>query len=355
MRPDVEPIGPTKTWEHNTARGSRLAVRFFHRVMLLLQGVFRSGTTALFRALRQDERLRCFYEPLHPDLLEHAREARATRPDHPKSSLFAEYATLLDRLESQLNSTPPNSPRVLGADDEAPSLATYLRGLTDTEQVPLLQFNRAFWMIPWLAQTFPDASFVHLVRDPRSVVWSQLTTASGERVRMDWPLLGRLLPFSSGTLRRVFSEYAYFGAYRLDEHFEAGRRLLHDETGDAVLHDALRRLDAVRAAPPYVKALALWGAQVEACRRHAQTAFGDRSVLLRYEDICEAPCARLRTIYARLDHALPDAVRDYARRVIDTNRLRRWTDVPPAEQRFREGIERAQVAGLMRDLDYDLT
>jgi hypothetical protein len=60
-------------------------------------------------------------------------------------------------------------------------------------------------------------------------------------------------------------------------------------------------------------------------------------------------------IYARLDHALPDAVRDYARRTIDTDRLRRWTDVPTAEQRFREGIERAQVAGLMRDLDYDLT
>lgn len=32
--------------------------------MLLIQGVFRSGTTALFRALRQDERLDCFYEPL---------------------------------------------------------------------------------------------------------------------------------------------------------------------------------------------------------------------------------------------------------------------------------------------------
>lgn len=323
--------------------------------MLLLQGVFRSGTTALFRALRRDERLRCFYEPLHPDLLGHVRESRVSDPDHPKSSLYAEYAPLLDRLKPQVGSMPSNSPHVLGADDEAPSLTAYVRSLTDTEEVPLLQFNRAFWMIPWLARTFPDASFVQLVRDPRSVVWSQLTTASGERVRMDWPLLGRLLPFSSGSLRRVFSEYAYFGAYQLDEYFEAGRRLLHDGPGDAILHDALRRLDAVRAAPPYVKALALWGAQVEACRRHAQTAFGDRFVPLRYEDVCDSPCAHLRRIYARLDPTAPDTVRDYARRAIDADRLRRWADVPTAEQRFWEGIERAQVADLMRDLDYDLT
>ncbi|PSQ95615.1 MAG: hypothetical protein BRD51_05495, partial [Bacteroidetes bacterium SW_11_64_17] len=239
-------------------------------------------------------------------------------------------------------------------DDEAPTLATYLRRLADVDAAPLLQFNRAFWMVPWLAQTFPDASFVHLVRDPRAVVWSQLTTDSG-RVRMDWPLLGRLLPFSSGTLRRVFSEHAYFGAYQLDEYFEAGLRLLDDGPGDAILHDALQRLDAVRAAPPYVKALALWGAQVEACRRYAQTASGDRSVLLRYEDVCESPCAHLRTIYAGLDHALPDAVRDHARCAIDTDRLRRWTNVPTAEQHFREGVERAQVADLMRDFDYDLT
>jgi len=323
--------------------------------MLLLQGVFRSGTTALFRALRRDERLRCFYEPLHPDLLDHAREARAARPDHPKSSLYVEYAPLLDRLKSQVDPVRSTPPPVLGTDDEAPSLKAYLRCLADTEEVPLLQFNRAFWMIPWLARTFRDAAFVHLVRDPRSVVWSQLTTASGERVRMDWPLLGRWLPFSSGVLRRVFSEYAYFGAYQLDECFEAGRRLLHDGPGDAILYDALRRLDAVRAAPPYVKALALWGAQVEACRRYAQTASGDRSVLLRYEDVCESPCAHLRTIYAGLDHALPDAVRDHARCAIDTDRLRRWTNVPTAEQHFREGVERAQVADLMRDFDYDLT
>ncbi|PSQ88878.1 MAG: hypothetical protein BRD30_06425 [Bacteroidetes bacterium QH_2_63_10] len=279
------------------------------------------------------------------------REARAARPDHSKSPLYAEYAPLLDRLESHLDSPPP-WPLWLGRDDEAPSLAAYLRCLTDPDGEPLLQFNRAFWMVPWLAEAFPEAAFVHLVRDPRSVVWSQLTTASGERVRMDWPLLGRLLPFSSGTLRRAFSDHAYFGAYHLDEYFEAGLRLL-EERHDLGPTSALRRLEAVRGARPYVQALALWGAQVEACHQHVQSAFGPRSVLLRYEDVCDAPGEALQSIYDLQDRILPDPVREHARRVIDSDRRRRWADVPSAEQHFREGTERAQITDLMRNLGYD--
>ncbi len=302
--------------------------------------------------LRRDERMRCFYEPLHPNVLDHAREVHDSRPDHPKSSLYAEYAPLLDRLESQLGSPLPAWPRLLGSNDEAPALATYLHYLTDTDKEPLLQFNRAFWMVPWFARTFPEASFVHLVRDPRSVVWSQLTTASGERVRMDWPLLGRLLPFSSGTLRRVFSEHAYFGAYQLDEDFEAGLRLLDDAQSETIPESALQRLDAVREAPPYVKALALWGAQIEVCQRHAQSAFGPRFLRLRYEDVCDAPCEYLRSIYELQNRSLPGPVCEYARQIIDTDRLRHWTDVPSAKERFREGLRQAQITDLMRDLGY---
>lgn len=319
--------------------------------MLLLQGVFRSGTTALFRTLRRDEQLRCFYEPLHPSLLEHACEASASDPDHPKSPLYAEYVPLLDPLRAQFGPDLPEWPHRLGNNDEAPALAAYMRMLGEGGGA-LLQFNRAFWMVPWLARLFPEAPFVQLVRDPRSVVWSQLTTSSG-RVRMAWPLLGRLLPFTSGTPERVFSEHAYFGAYQLDEYFAAGQRMLDEGTGDDVLNTALRRLSVVRGAPPYVKALAVWGAQVEACRDHAQAVFGNRALLLRYEDFCASPGKSLQAIYDLQNRCLPGSVREYAQRTLTTDRLRRWTDVPSAEPQFREGIRQAQIADLMCTLGYD--
>lgn len=321
--------------------------------MLLVQGVFRSGTTALFRTLRRDEHLACFYEPLHPDVLGHARDADAARPTHPKSSLYSEYVSHLDTLDALEKATRPSWPHWLEGDDRAPALKTYLDSLAETGKETLLQFNRAFWMVPWLAETFPESTFVHLVRDPRSVVWSQLTTASGTRVRMDWPVLDRWLPFSSGTLRRAFSEHAFFGAYHLDEYFERGLRLLENGEGDAVLKQALRRLEGVRGAKPYVKALALWGAQVDACQRHARAAFGDRFLWIRYEDFYQAPGELLRSIYALQDRPLSTPVREYARSSITADRLRRWTQVSDAEQYFREGLHRAQIADVMRELGYD--
>jgi len=335
--------------------------------MLLLQGTFRSGTTTFFRTLRRDDRLRCFYEPLHPNLVGHVQDACARSPSHPKSPLYAEYIPGLDALETRLGTEPPSWPRSLAEADAAPALAAHLRALCrppflepptapGAALVPFLQCNRAFWMAPWLAHTFPDALFVHLVRDPRSVVWSQLTTSSG-RVRMDWPLLGRTLPVSSGRSRHAFSEHAYFGAYELDAHFEAGRQRLHnapdDASGEAASGEAaLRRLDAVQEALPYVRALAVWGAQVETCWRTGRAAFGDRYLQLRYEDFCAASGDALRTLYDAMGRSLPDAVCDYARHSVDPAR-RRWADVSSGEARFRNGIRQAQLGPLMHALGYD--
>lgn len=331
--------------------------------MLLIQGVFRSGTTALFRALRQDERLDCFYEPLHPDLPRHVHDADSGRPSHSKSPLYKEYLPLLEKTGMPFNAESPAWPFHLRADEEATALSSYLNDLVGNDLAgngpvggkndPLLQFNRAFWMAPWLAQEFQGSAIVHLVRDPRSVVWSQLTSASGKRVRMNWPLVGRLLPFTSGALQRVFCEHAYFGAHQSGEYFEKGLQLFHAEQTDPITSKSLQRLTAVRGALPYVKALALWGAQVEVFHRHVQHAFGDRSLLLRYEDFCNAPCKSIQSIYALLDYAVPDPVREYARSRIDTTRLRRWKEVDTAEQSFREGVRRAQIPSLMRELGYD--
>lgn len=321
--------------------------------MLFIQGVFRSGTTALFRALRQDDRLDCFYEPLHPNLPKHVHDAASERDGHPKSPLYEEYLSSFKRTDTHLDTKFSAWPSCLGTDDKAPALSAYLHGLLDGRSSPLLQFNRAFWMVPWLMQEFQSSAFVHLIRDPRSVVWSQLTTASGRRVRMDWPLVGRLLPLTSGTLHRAFCKHAYLGAYQLDDYFEEGLQLLRADETDPITRNSLQRLTAVRGALPYVKALALWGAQVEASHRHVQHLLGDRALFLRYEDFCSAPYKSIRSIYALLGHTVPDPVREHARSHIDTTRLRRWKEVGTAEQRFREGMRRAQITGLMRELGYD--
>lgn len=317
--------------------------------MLIAQGVFRSGTTVLFRALRQDEERRCYYEPLHPDLLDHVQEARAATPSHAKSPLYAEFAPLLNRIDTVFSPEFALNNAVLDSEDDAPAMARYLHLLAEAAFSPVLQMNRGFWMSAWLRQQFPSTTFLHLVRDPRSVVWSQMTTQSGDRVRMNWPLLQRrFFNLSSGDLSNVFSPRAHCGAYHVNEYREIGLQELGRPSHDATTW-AKERLRVTRESPPFVQALALWGAQAWVCHQQAQAAFGDRYCVIRYEDLCGAPEHTLSRVYHQLfDHPPPDSVLAYSRAHIHADRIAGWRQVGMAEKRFRQGL---LEAGLERVLD----
>ncbi|MCS4200970.1 sulfotransferase [Salinibacter ruber] len=321
--------------------------------MLIVQGNFRSGTSALFRALCNDPGQTCYYEPLHPNLLEHVSEARAARPSHDKSSLYTQYTSLLPRLRRIYRPSFWKEYATVDEDEDASLLQTYLQFLSDSSDRVVLQTNRTFWMAPWLHRTFPDARFVHLVRDPRSVVWSQLTTGSGERVRMNWPVLGRLFSFSSGDLSNVFSSYAYHGAYRVQDYFHLALDQFSDETRDARswAHSCLR---SVRECRPYVQALAVWGAQAHVCHQEAQSAFGDRYLCLRYQDLCASPHDELHRIYALNDGVPPSSALQYAKSHLHSNRVASWQQDEDSRTYFRKGIQQAGLTPVLEEFGYNI-
>jgi len=331
--------------------------------MIIVQGVFRSGTTLLFRTLRRAPRLRCYYEPLHPDLLNHVDEAHSHAPSHRKSSLYSEYAALNGHLRRRFD------PRLCGersvvvnGGDGCPQLRSYLNLLAASETDGadgggrvVLQFNRAFWMARWLRSQFPDTCFLHVVRDPRSVVWSQLTTSSCRRVRMDWPLLGRrFFNVSSGDLTNVFSPYAYHGVYQIKHYLELGCAELKHGSDPACryAHEILASAEDKR---PYVQALALWGAQVWVCHHHARAAYGDRYALIRYEDFVRDPCSSLEALFDRAGTSVPDAARQFAKESVRPKRVARWSTVPTATEHFREGIRRAGIQDVLDTVGYALS
>lgn len=320
--------------------------------MLVIQGVFRSGTTTLFKALRQDDHFRCYYEPLHPDLLDHVNEAAARSPSHRKSPLFAEYTSIAESVRKQFRSDFALNYAILDATAEVPPLRRYLRLLIESAPAVVLQFNRAFWMTPWLHALASGSVFIQLVRDPRSVVWSQLTTRSG-RVRMDWPLVGRkYVPFSSGNSERMFSPYAYHGAYHVRDYYELGRRSFTHQEGEAFTW-ARDRLEDAREAAPYVQALALWAAQTYLCHTQAEEAFGDQYLLLRYEDLCTSPGRALQQVYDAYDRPLPPSIQEFGTEQIHARRISPWKEMNEAEERFQRGIQKAGIGPLMEDLGYD--
>ncbi len=300
---------------------------------LIIQGVFRSGTTIVFQCLRRDPRARSFYEPLHPQLPEMVQAARkgASRP--LKNELFREYVPLEDEVLERFDRSFGYDDAVLGAGDEHPELEAYLRALDEPAERTNLQFNRAFWMIPWLAQAFPEAKLLHVVRDPRSVMYSQMRRRpEHESVVLEG---GR----HNGDPGAVFEEGADYSYYYTDRYLRVG--------------DKAQRLDDDPAAPPYVRWLRLWEAQVGACHRDGHQALGDRYMSTTYEAFARHPGKVLGDLYDALDRPCPPEVSRFAKETVHPPRPKPWEKDPALARRFEQAIEQAGIQDTMDTFRYE--
>ncbi|MED5261566.1 MAG: hypothetical protein VX574_04130, partial [Myxococcota bacterium] len=86
---------------------------------IFVVGRFRSGTTALWSALRTLPELHCFFEPLHDNLLEYIEAAAPPDPTHRGvDEYFAEYEACRTRLAA-LHRPEFGVSRLCLAEDEA--------------------------------------------------------------------------------------------------------------------------------------------------------------------------------------------------------------------------------------------
>lgn len=320
-------------------------------MLLIVQGVFRSGTTALFEVLRQDKRFRCYYEPLHPNLILHLKDRMAAEPRHPKAANFSEYLDYYGEIAELFNPLYASEQSILRENDDAPQLEAYLRFLAQSHSDVVLQVNRAFWCSAWLYRVFPEAHFVHIIRDPRAVVWSQLTRPSRQHVALVLPFRKQWVVTSD--LRKVFSRFTYFGAYHVRDYLDMGERRLAALGEPGLLSEEGNRLVSMRKCRPYVRALALWGAQARICHEQASSAFGERYQLVRYEDFCSSPVDIVGCIYGNINRDVPDQVEQYAQREIHTRRLAPWHNIPGATRRFNKGLRQAGIWDFARTLGYE--
>ena len=311
-------------------------------MLVIVQGVFRSGTTALFETLRQDRRFRCYLEPLHPRLISHIDDMLSPSPKDPAAQSFADYGDYRDRIAALVRPDFSREKCILEETDNAPELETYLRFLADTHDNVVLQFNRAFWCTQWLHRIFPDSYFIHIVRDPRAVVWSQMTTTPWRRrVLLNLPVLGAR---PTSKMKYVFSRFAGWGDYRAPEYFDRGLGGLAREDRALLMN--------LRKQRPFVRALAVWGLQARICHQQAQSVFGEHYHLLRYEDFCVNAARTVKALYCFINLELPQEVTNHASANIHTKRLAPWREIPRAHANFGKGMQRAGVTEFAKSLGY---
>jgi hypothetical protein len=133
---------------------------------LLLLGMRRGGTTVLWRTLRQDRRLLCFFEPFRPEIRRHLVADR----DDPRSTL-TEFLAHRDLMLKHWSTVLPDDELIDGLLGHQQQ---YLRALASLQTNVHMKFVRCHAKIAAIRELIPDALIVLLVRDPRAFVTSQL-------------------------------------------------------------------------------------------------------------------------------------------------------------------------------------
>ena len=257
---------------------------------LILQGMRRSGTTIVYDALDQDPSLSLWYEPLaaakkpaigggsgarEVDLFSGLREARDT---------FVASRGLED--PDVLNHGAPRDAALEFTREFPEVVESYLLYLMDRPGPVAAKFTRLYAKVKAVHQLFPNAAYVQLVRDPRSIVASYLFGKNRRNEKNASPLD---VFFGRQTDRSAWSSYPISELVRKEY---AGEDL--PEPTD------LERL------------LLIWRFTFEKAWADARECFGDRAIIVRHEDFCEDPGHELERIYHLTNRVVPDAVTAWA-------------------------------------------
>lgn len=152
---------------------------------IFLIGRFRSGTTMFWNFFRQFPDFTCYCEPFHEILLHYL--------DHPApvsdtthrgvKDYYAEYRTLdIAKIKELWKPWFANSRFWLRGEEFAPDMEQYLRYLiANAPKRPVFKIVRGDFRGDWIRNRFPDATIIHMVRNPRDL-W---TSSVGRNSALD--------------------------------------------------------------------------------------------------------------------------------------------------------------------------
>ena len=149
-----------KQYSNNTNKGAGI---------VFITGRFRSGSTLLWNVFRQIESCTAYYEPFN----ERRWFDISSRGEHVDNThigvndYWKEYEGLT-HLVNLYNESWISDELLMDERSWNPNMLAYINYLiTHAKGVPILQFNRIDFRLPWLKHHYPISNIIHLYRNPR--------------------------------------------------------------------------------------------------------------------------------------------------------------------------------------------
>jgi hypothetical protein len=138
-----------------------------NKKLIFISGRFRSGTSMLWNIFDRLPQYRAWYEPLHPNLLSHINYVKPKEDHLAIDDYWRSYAQLHD-LADYHRSDFGQHRLFLEKHETWPELEDYINCLIRhaDNKTTVLQFNRADLRLSWLKNSFPNATIIHIERQP---------------------------------------------------------------------------------------------------------------------------------------------------------------------------------------------
>jgi len=302
--------------------------------IILIAGLRRSGTSAMWRAFQFDKRIKCFNEPFNPQIM------NLSNPNFSGREFYQEYTDYIrkDRVKFWASYAPIADIYEIrkGLSGQQKDYLNYLAG--DNEHV-LFEMTRVHYKVADLRNLFPGALFIHLYRPAASFVSSVMLPNRGERISSNREVMEVYRSFRAKIAKIIRRRVFWRSKYCRNMGFDS---LIGSSVTDAFsifLNRHQINADLFYKLPAVARLLGYWKISFDEVEKDGTRLFGDRFISLNFNNFCNAPEGVLKNIYAA-------AGITYVNRDLD------WVHKPHGayQSSHKKWIEYADIVGLNRAL-----
>jgi hypothetical protein len=209
-----------------------------------------------------------------------------------------------------LNYGAPRQPELEFDSDFPAYCREYIKFIISQSEHTVIKFTRMYCKVRALWEMDPDAKFIHVVRDPRSVAVSYL-----------------------------------FGKHQKNKHLFPNEKVFFGRISNKTSWSSFPFSEIILNSPEYahlkgcedfMRILLLWKYKFAKTHEAGKALFGKNYLLFRHEDFLLTPRETLRVLYDFLGRELPQGVADWALKRVQSNHSR----YAPNNKEWRRAFKR---------------